>query len=256
MSRRYTATRFSFSESCRRISRQFLLWPAMVSPFRSSADACRTARQRRGYCACSNPPSRSSCPRRPESPRAVAGRTRTTPGGAPDRTQLLHVVMTRAANRVHALATKGRPVVSEMIDRGTDPMGVLGVQALEPSLCLGCEHDLPRAPIRHPCRVMSLPVTEQDAFVPSLTNRCEAALTHASPPRRRHVKRSKPSRPPAPWPHKHRVDAYVAKVLERRGVCCVLHGGPRASPPTFVRPGHGPGQRAGESAARAPAPRS
>jgi hypothetical protein len=90
------------------------------------------------------------------------------------RTELLHVVVTRATDRVRAGPTETRPTFSQLLDRRPNSVSVLRTQTVEPLLRLGCEHDLPRAPIRHPCRVMSLPVTEQDAFVPSLTNRCEA----------------------------------------------------------------------------------
>ena len=67
-------------------------------------------------------------------------------------------------------------MLPQMLDRFPDVIGILRPQAAEPSLCLWCELDLPR----HPGSVMSLPVTGQDAFVPSLSNQSPATLYNAT----------------------------------------------------------------------------
>ena len=98
------------------------------------------------------------------------------------RTELFQVVVPRSADRSRARATEAWPVLPQMLDRFPDVIGILRPQAAEPPLRLGCELDLPR----HPSRVTSPPVTEQDAFVPSLSNQSPATLYNATnlPPAR------------------------------------------------------------------------
>ena len=118
------------------------------------------------------------------------------------RTELFQVVVPRAANRGRARATETWPVLPQMLDRFPDVIGILRPQAAEPSLCLRCELDLPR----HPGSVMSPPVTEQDAFVPLLSNDVVPLCTVRR--RRMYKARTFDQRTRRPG-HKHVGDAYV-----------------------------------------------
>ena len=92
------------------------------------------------------------------------------------RPELLHVVVTRATDRVRTRPAEARPVLSQFLDGCPDAVRVVGPQTAEPPLCLGCELDLPRPSVRHPSSVASVPVAEQDAFVPTLSKRSAAAM--------------------------------------------------------------------------------
>ena len=213
----------------------------MVLRFRSNAGARRRACQRLGYCACTSLSSRWSCHRRAGSLRAGADRTRTTPAG--DRPPNGAPSCCGDASRESSPRAADRDAARALAAARSPPrsVGVLRTQAVEPLLRLGCELDLPRGH-RHPSRVTSPPVTEQDAFVPSLTNHspgpCTTRQITSQPPPLGHISIGE--------------DAYVAEVVEGREVCCVLQRGPRASAATFVRLWHERGRRAREPAAPPP----
>ncbi len=103
----------------------------------------------------------------------------------PERPQLLHVVVARAADPTRPRPPQMRPVLPELLDGCSDPVCILGPQAFEPPLCLRRELDLPRASARHTDTVASAPVTEQDAFVPPLSIHATRCPRLAPPPARR-----------------------------------------------------------------------
>jgi hypothetical protein len=101
------------------------------------------------------------------------------------RAELLHVVVARPTDRVHTRPTQIGPVNPELLDGQRDPVGVPGSQPSEPPLSLRIELDLPRASARHTETVASPPVTEQDAFVPSLSILATPRPRLPPPPARR-----------------------------------------------------------------------
>jgi hypothetical protein len=62
---------------------------------------------------------------------------------AADRPDLLHVVVTRALERVHERSTEARTPALQLIERGGDPVRVFGLESDVPRLSLWSELDLP-----------------------------------------------------------------------------------------------------------------
>src|SRR5882757_8724739 len=60
-----------------------------------------------------------------------------------DRSELLHVVVARAFDRVRERTTEPGPGPLELVDRGRDPLGVALAKPHEPSLRLRRQLDLP-----------------------------------------------------------------------------------------------------------------
>ena len=81
-----------------------------------------------------------------------------------DRSQLLHVVMPRAVDRVRPRPCERRPALLQQFDRGTDALGIRSREPLHPSLRFGGEHDLPG----HPRTVAPDPATNPDTNVATL----------------------------------------------------------------------------------------